>query len=169
MNAHWGDPPRTMKPKNMNTMNPAQIQEANFRSSFRLLCVGLIVSILAAVVSACSTGFSIGKALPFDIGIRYKLEENVYLVATPQDKGGMKVSLDVPEGEVSEWLKKDVNEAGETVWTVTSKKSGRVWRITERANGRPLIELVSGGDGRLQLIPADPQPAIPTAKPAPQA
>ncbi len=144
-----------MKAENDTMKLPFQKE---YRSAMRsILTFAAIVgaSLGLSAVTSCSTSPSV--KLPFDLGVRYEVEPGVFIVATPADKGGMKLSLDAADGQLSEHLKHEGD-----VWTYSSPRTGIVYRITQRPDGRPLIEIIEGGDGRLQLVPR----AVPAKTPA---
>ncbi len=147
-----------MKPKTKLTMNP--IHPALQRSygftmrSLVMAAVAILALLVIAVMSSCST-FTVPKVLPFDLGIRYQVEPGLYVVATPKDKGGLEVKFE-GTGAVGDHLVFDG-----TAWTYTSPRTGIVYRISEGANGRPKIEIVGGGNGKLQLVPTTPPESNP--------
>lgn len=152
-----------MRTKDENMNLPFQKE---YKAAMRSLFAGMILIAASMGVSALSTSCSNGSLatgikLPFDLGVRYQVEPGVFIVATPGDKGGLDLSLDAPEG-----IGENLTRVGD-VWTYSSPRTGNVYRITKRDNGRPLIEIVKSGDGKLQLVPA-PVPDTPQACLAPK-
>lgn len=127
-----------------------------------ILCIGA-----ASITSSCSGtgGLKIPAVLPFDIGVKYQIEPGLFVVATPADKGGLDVKF---EGTGA--LGNHVVFDGQA-WTVTSPATGIVYKITPGATGvRPKIEIIGGGNGKLQLVPKTPPPSDPVlTQPAPPA
>jgi len=142
-----------MNPKRNNPMN------LPFHASYRSVMRDLIVAILLVVLclalsflgSSCtSKGFHLASGLPFDLGLKYQIEPGLFVVATPADKGGLDLSFE-GDGEIGKYVRREGNS-----WFVTGPKTGAIYQITRQDNGRPKIQVVAGGSGHLQLVPAAP-------------
>lgn len=148
----------------MNRITPAL--QRGYRSTMRTLFAAAAVLVAATTVAclpSCSAtgGFKLPASLPFDLGVRYQLEPGFFIVASPADKGGIDISLE-GEGALGKYVVKDGN-----VWTITSPKTGIVYRVTT-GGAKPKIEIVGGGNGKLQLVPKTPPPSDPVlTEPAP--
>lgn len=105
------------------------------------------MALLASFLTSCQSITT--PEIPFDLGVRYEIEEGFFIVATPGAKGGLDVSLE-GEGELGEYVV--VTPEG---WVITSPNTGIVYRVTRQDNGRPLIEVISGNGGRFQLTDPD--------------
>lgn len=150
-----------MKPNQKQEMNRiAPPLQRSYRSTFGSLilasCAVLALGAMSVFSSSCAGGgLKIPAALPFDVGVRYQVEPGLFVVATPDEKGGLDITFD-GKGDVNEHLSFDG-----TAWTYNSPDSGIVYRITQGLTGRPKIEIIGGGNGKLQLVPKTPPPSDP--------
>jgi len=81
-----------------------------------------------------------GIHAPINFGMKYQLEENLYLIVVTGDKGGFEVKLE-GEGENIKSI-----DGG---YEITSSKTGLVYHVTADENGRLSVFIVSG-DGKIQ-------------------
>lgn len=81
-----------------------------------------------------------GIEMPVNFGVKYQLEDNLYLIVVTGDKGGFEVKL---EG-VGQYVKEIPSG-----YEITSKATGLVYQVTSDENGKVSIFIV-GGNGKLQ-------------------
>jgi hypothetical protein len=140
-----------MKTKN-TTMNTLPLA-TGYRSTMRGLIAGIILIVAALAVSmlsSCGTSGLRIPSLPIDLGVRYEVEPGIFIVASPADKGGLDLTVE-GDGQLSEHVRHEGD-----AWIITSPNTGIVYRITRGPTGRPKIEIVGGGNGKLQLVPKTP-------------
>lgn len=81
-----------------------------------------------------------GVHAPINFGVKYQLEDNLYLIVVTGDKGGFEVKLD----GVGEYVK--TIDGG---YEITSSKSGLTYHVTTDENNKVSVYIVSG-NGKIQ-------------------
>lgn len=108
--------------------------------------VGFCFLCALVFLPSCSSFRIPTNALPFDFGVRYELEPDLFLVVKPADKGGLDVEFD-GSGSLFAGVKLDDGN-----WSLTSPRTGIIYTVTQQPSGRPLIT-ATGGSGKLKIVP----------------
>jgi len=84
-----------------------------------------------------------GIEAPIIIGVRYKLEENLFFVAETADKGGINVKLE-GEGDMGKYI-----TYVDGVYKITGPITGTQYEVSQE-NGKIKVMVVAG-NGKLQV------------------
>lgn len=109
-----------------------------------------IFAAVCCIIPSCET-FHLPAQLPFDFGVRYELEPELFIVVTPDPKGGLDVEFD---GSGSLFAPVQIENGN---WSLTSRRTGITYKVTQQPNGRPLVT-ATGGTGKVRLVPTNPPP-----------
>ena len=84
-----------------------------------------------------------GIEAPIIIGVKYQLEEDLFIVVETADKGGINVKL-VGDGDMGEFI-----EYVDGVWKITGPITGTQYEVSQE-NGKIKV-MVLAGNGDLQV------------------